>query len=147
MFKMKQEDMIALIERRKWGTLCSVCDDGTPYAIECTYFLMNGDICALINPRGKSSWNIARDPRVMFKICESDDLCERFQAISCFGIGEFVSDRNEISKAWDELEKRTGLQPGSYEKHKARFADPSVSSPLFKLKIEQMTGRANWSNE
>jgi len=145
MFKMNEEEMRLLLERRKWGTLCTVCDDGTPHAIEFTYFLMDGNICGLINPNGRSWCNVQRDPRVLFKICNTDDLCERFAAISCFGVGEFVDDRTAISKAWDELEKQLQVSPGTYAKHKARFSDPALKSPLFQLKVERMTGRANYN--
>lgn len=147
MFKMKQEDMLALIERRKWGTLCTVSDDGTPYAIEFSYFLIDGDICGMINPHGTTSRNIERDQRVLFKICESDDNCRAYQAVSVYGTAEYVQDRAVVSQAWDELERQLGLEAGTYGKFKAKFSDPALKSPLFRLRADRLTGRANWSEK
>lgn len=147
MFKLTQDDIKALIERHTWGTIVTVNDDGTPYAIECTFFLINGDICSLINPHGTTARNIARDNRVLFKVCESDALSRQYQAASYYGKAEYVQDKDVLSNAWDVLEQRLNLEPGTYGVHKAKFVDPTKKSPLFRLKIEKITGRGNWGNK
>jgi nitroimidazol reductase NimA-like FMN-containing flavoprotein (pyridoxamine 5'-phosphate oxidase superfamily) len=143
MFKMREDQMKSLFGRCAWGTLCTAGPDGGPYAIEFSYFLMDDKICAMINPKGTTAKNLAKNPQVCFKVCLSDHLCEKFEALSCFGTGCFEQDRDKIALGWDLLEERLGLNPGTYSTVKERFKDPERASPLFVLTVEKMTGVAN----
>ncbi|MBE9581512.1 MAG: pyridoxamine 5'-phosphate oxidase family protein [Proteobacteria bacterium] len=137
---MKQKEMRNLINKHAWATLCTVDPEGKPYAIEFTYFLMDGYICGLINPRGATARNIRHGPNVCLKMCRADELCKEFQAVSCFGTGEFVDDREAIGRAWDLLERKLNLPEGAYHGHKGKFMDKRKKSPLFRMKPEKITG-------
>lgn len=143
MFKMEEDQMKRLLERCAWGTLATTGPDGQPYAIEFTYFMMDGRICAMINPKGTTAKNISKNPKLCFKVCLSDPLCRKFEALSCFGTGSFEQDREIMKRGWDLLEKRLSYDPGTYSKAKEKFSDPELPSPLFKMTIENMTGVAN----
>jgi hypothetical protein len=140
---MEEEQMKDLMKRCTWGTLTTVDENGNPYAIEFTYFMMDGKLCALINPNGTTAKNLENNSNVCFKICLSDSLSKKFEAVSCFGKGLFEQDKDKLSKAWNELEKRIVKPKGTYKKFKEKFSDPEKSSPLFLMTIEKMTGVAN----
>jgi len=143
MFRMDEDQMKSLLRRCAWGTLSTSGPDSIPYAIEFTYFMMDDHLCALINPKGTIARNIEHNPDVCFKVCLSDPLCRRFEAISCFGKASFEQDREKVSRAWDQLEERLQYKPGTYSRFKEKFGDPNNPSPLFSMKIEKMTGVAN----
>ena len=140
MRKMNQKEIKNLINRHRWATLCTVDPEGKPYAIEFTCFLMDDHVCGLINPRGTSAKNVKNNPNVCLKMCRTDGLCRQFQAVSCFGIGEFVDDRQTIARAWDLLESRLNLPEGTYKGQKEKFMDKRKKSPLFRMKPQKMTG-------
>jgi nitroimidazol reductase NimA-like FMN-containing flavoprotein (pyridoxamine 5'-phosphate oxidase superfamily) len=143
---MDEEQMKDLMKRCSWGTLATVSKDGSPYAIEFSYFMMDGKICALINPNGTTAKNLENNPRACFKVCLCDNLCKKFEAISCFGEGSFEQDRGKICLAWNLLEQRLGLPSGTYSKFKKKYSDPDKSSPLLTISVDRMTGVANHTN-
>ncbi len=66
---MTKEEIVDLIQDHRWTTLCTVTPDGEPYAIEFSYFLMDGCVCGMIHPDGKTSENLKHQPRVCLKMC------------------------------------------------------------------------------
>jgi nitroimidazol reductase NimA-like FMN-containing flavoprotein (pyridoxamine 5'-phosphate oxidase superfamily) len=101
---MEEKQIKDLMKRCTWGTLTTVDENCNPYAIEFTYFMMDGKICALINPNGTTAKNLEKNSNVCFKICLSDPMCKNFEAVSCFGKGFFEQDKEILGIAWDELD-------------------------------------------
>jgi hypothetical protein len=104
---------------------------------------MDDMICAMINPRGTAAKNIASNPNTVFKVCLSDPLCRKFEAVSIYGKSKFEQNREKVGKGWDLLERRLEYKPGTYGKAKEKFMDPNNPSTLFVMSIEKMTGVAN----
>ena len=100
MRKMKSAETENFIKEFGWATLCMAEKDGSPYAIEFSYFLDNNDICGLVHSTGRASRVLTENNRICLKICDSDRHCENFTAVSCFGTASFerLSDRKKI--AW-----------------------------------------------
>ncbi|MCX8069384.1 MAG: pyridoxamine 5'-phosphate oxidase family protein [Thermodesulfovibrionales bacterium] len=140
MKKMKASEIREFLKTHTWATLCTVSAEGSPYAIEFSYFLLDGYICGLIKSTGTTARNIATNPNVCLKVCRSDDACKQFTAVSLFGKAEFVHDTEAVLKGWDLLERRLKLQPGTYAKFKERFIKKKNKYPMFRMKPEKMTG-------
>lgn len=140
MQKMTKQEIKKFISTYTWATLCTVDAEGKPYAIEFNYFVMNGFICGLIKPSGTTANNISLNPSVCLKICETDKSARKFTAVSCFGKADFVHDDEGVLKGWDLLEQRLGLPSGAYAKFKEKFMKKKNKYPLFRLKVEKMTG-------
>jgi nitroimidazol reductase NimA-like FMN-containing flavoprotein (pyridoxamine 5'-phosphate oxidase superfamily) len=143
MFWMEEDQMKDLLERCAWGTLATIDMEGNPYAIEFTYFMMEGRICAMINPNGTTAKNLLKNPNSIFKVCLSDPLCRKFEAVSIYGKGKFEQDKEKVGKGWDMLEERLHYKHGAYGKAKEKFTMPDSPSTLFVMTIEKMTGVAN----
>jgi len=137
---MKVSEIKEFIQGHTWATLCTVSEEGTPYAIEFSYFLLDGNICGLIKTSGITARNIANAPNVCLKMCRTDDSCREFTAVSVFGRGEFVHDEEAVLKGWDLLEQRLRLPSGTYSKFKERFMNKKKKYPIFRVKPEKMTG-------
>jgi nitroimidazol reductase NimA-like FMN-containing flavoprotein (pyridoxamine 5'-phosphate oxidase superfamily) len=140
MRKMIQKEIKDFINNHTWTTLCTVSAEGSPYAIEFNYFLLDSYICGLIKPNGTTAKNIAGNHSVCLKMCKTDDSCREFTAVSCFGKGEFVHDEDSVLKGWDLLEERLKLPKGTYAKFKERFIKKKNKYPMFRMKPEKMTG-------
>lgn len=140
MRKMNKKEIKDFINTHTWATLCTVSAEGSPYAIEFNYFLLNGYICGLIKPNGTTAKNIAANPDVCLKMCRTDDSSREFTAASVFGKGEFVHDEEGVIKGWDLLEERLKLPQGTYEKYKEKFIKKKNKYPMFRMKPERMTG-------
>lgn len=140
MRKMKASEIKDFLNTHTWATLCTVSAEGTPYAVEFSYFLLDGYVCGLIKPNGTTAKNIASNPNVCLKICRTDESCKRFTAVSLFGRGEFVHDEQGIIKGWDLLEERLKLPKGTYARFKERFIKKKNKYPMFRMKPEKMTG-------
>lgn len=144
---MNQSEIKKLIKNHTWTTLCTVDAGGNPYAIEFNYFLMDGYICGLIKPSGTTAKNIKHNPNVCLKMCETDDSCREYQAVSVFGKGEFVQNEEWVIKGWDLLEERLKLPKGAYAKYKEKFLKKKSKYPIFKVKPEKMTGITSITKE
>ena len=140
MRKMKLSEIKKFIHNHTWATLCTVTAEGTPYAIEFNYFLLDGYICGLIKPNGTTAKNIAENPNVCLKMCRTDESCRNFTAVSAFGKGEFVRNDEGVLKGWDLLEERLKLPEGTYLKFKEKFMKKKNKYPLFRMKPTKMTG-------
>ena len=140
MRKMNQGEIKDFVGNHTWTTLCTASAEGNPYAIEFNYFMMDGWICGLIKPKGTTAAHIAHNPKVCLKMCRTDDSCREFTAVSCFGRAEFVDDPEGVLKGWDLLEERLKLPKGAYTKYKEKFMRKKNKYPLFRAKIEKMTG-------
>jgi nitroimidazol reductase NimA-like FMN-containing flavoprotein (pyridoxamine 5'-phosphate oxidase superfamily) len=137
---MKVSDIKSFINSHTWATLCTVSAEGSPYAIEFNYFLLDGYICGLIKPSGITAKNIDSNHSVCLKMCKTDESCREFTAVSCFGKGEFVDGPEGVLKGWDLLEERLKLPKGTYAKFKEKFIKKKNKYPMFRMKPEKMTG-------
>lgn len=140
MKKMTKKEMKYIVENCKWATICTVTGDMKPYAIEATPFMDRGDICFMINPKGQTSKNFKTCPEVLLKFTVASEDLNQWAGVSCFGTGEFVSDKDDIKRGWKLLEQVTGHD---YSEASAKFTGKNLSSPLLRVKISSMTGRSS----
>jgi nitroimidazol reductase NimA-like FMN-containing flavoprotein (pyridoxamine 5'-phosphate oxidase superfamily) len=135
---MTPEEMSLVISRCRWATICSVCEDATPYAIEATPFFMGNAHCFMINPRGGTWKNLRANPQVLLKYTLATDDLSVWAGVSCRGPGEFVHDADALREGWGLLGKVMGAD---YSLAAEKFARCTDRSPLFRVAVETMTGR------
>ncbi len=140
MRKMTSKEIKQFINAHTWATLCTVGAERQPYAVEFSYFMLNGCICGLIKPNGMTAKNISSNPNVCLKMCRTDESCRKFTAISVFGKGEFVQEEDGVIKGWDLLEERLKLPKGAYAKFKEKFINKANKYPMFRVKPAKITG-------
>ncbi len=140
MKRMTREEMEYVVRRCKWATICTVTREMKPYAIEATPFLDGEDICFMINPAGGTRKNLETSDNVLVKFTITENGLESWAGVSCFGKGEFVSDRDAIRNGWKLLERVTGHD---YGKAASKFAGGNIPGPLFRVKVSEMTGIRN----
>jgi len=143
---MVNENIKILLRESSWATLCMVAHGNTPYAIEFEYFLDNDDICGLVNPRGKAASCLEHNQNVCVKICDLDNQCQQYRAISCFGTAYFekLTDPTQIAWAWDSLEARLQRKNGKYSSYKSRYLETGRAMPLLRILVNDYSGKTNF---
>ncbi|MDR3176709.1 MAG: pyridoxamine 5'-phosphate oxidase family protein [Desulfovibrio sp.] len=144
MRRMTQEEMRLVIGRCRWATICSVCEDGSPYAIEATPFFMGDAHCFMINPRGGTWRNLRGNPQVLLKYTLATEDLSVWAGVSCRGPGEFVHDANALCEGWGLLGKVMGAD---YSQAAEKFARCADRSPLFRVLAAETTGRCSASKD
>ena len=137
---MTAEETGAVISRCKWATICTVSEDGEPYAIEATPFVMDGRHCFMINPRGGTWKNLRRNNRVLLKYTLASPALDFWAGVSCRGAGEFVLDGAALREGWRLLGEVMGAD---YSEAARRFERCTDRTPLFCVTVEETTGRCS----
>ncbi|MGE4292638.1 MAG: pyridoxamine 5'-phosphate oxidase family protein [Desulfovibrio sp.] len=136
---MSEEEMRELVRRAEWATICAVDPDGSPYAIEATPFFLGQDICFMINPRGGIYRCVTVNERVLVKFTLTVPGLEHWAGVSCMGRGGFDPDLAARSEGWRVLGERLNED---YSKAAQALNKPG-RSPLFRVRVEAMTGRCS----
>lgn len=137
---MTGPEMEDLIRGCKWATICTVTPDGEPYAIEATPFMLDGNPCFMISPHGGTWKNMRHNTAVLLKYTRADEDLRHWAGVSCKGRGEFVTDPDAQREGWRLLGQVMGTD---YSRAAERFARCRERSPLFRVHVEQTTGRCS----
>lgn len=137
---MTHEEAQTVIRRCKWATICTVSENGAPYAVEATPFYMEGRHCFMINPRGGTWKNVRGGSRVLLKYTLTTDDLDFWAGVSCSGTGEFVLDSEALRQGWRRLGEVMGAD---YSEAARRFERLKDRSPLFCVRVEETTGRCS----
>lgn len=137
---MSEDEMGEVIRNCKWATICTVCEDGSPYAIEATPFHMDGCHCFMINPRGGTWKNLRHNKRVLLKYTLASEDLGTWAGVSCQGVGEFVTGEEEMREGWRLLGEVMGAD---YSKAADTFARCKDRSPFFRVRVQDITGRCS----
>ena len=141
---MSPEEMQGVINACKWATICTVSEDGSPYAIEATPFYMDGCHCFMINPRGGTWKNLNHNARVLLKYTRAAGDLSSWAGVSCLGTGEFIIDEDALREGWRLLGEVMGAD---YSNAADTFARCKDRSPLFRVRVEAFTGRCSAPKE
>lgn len=137
---MTDREIQAVLELARWGTICTVSPDHTPYAIEATPYWDGGDICFMINPRGLTRRNLDQNPNVLVKMTLASRNLSWWAGVSCMGTGRFDKDPDAILRGFQLLGAVMGADyTAAGEKH---YRTPETS-PLLRVKTETRTGRCS----
>ncbi len=136
---MTQEEMERLVGLSEWATICVSGPDGTPYAIEATPFRLEEDICFMINPRGGVYRCIQSNPKVLVKFTKTQSGLGHWAGVSCHGQGRFDPNIEALRRGWKKLGK---IMNEDYSKVASVLNKPT-RSPLFRVRVESVTGRCS----
>ena len=137
---MTQEEMDAVICKCKWATICTVSPEGVPYAIEATPFYMDGCHCFMISPNGGTWKNLQHNSRVLLKYTLTSKNLDFWVGVSCHGVGEFVKGEASLREGWRLLGEVMGAD---YSRAADTFARCRERTPLFQVRVENVTGRCS----
>ncbi|MFH1060099.1 MAG: hypothetical protein V1797_15660 [Pseudomonadota bacterium] len=140
MRRMSANEVQAVVGRAKWATICAVDSSGRPYAIEATPFELDGDTCFMINPRGGVARCLNGNARVLLKYTLAAPDVSQWAGVSCQGVGRFDPAAEALRRGWAALGLRLGVD---YSAQAERFAAGKRHSPLFRVRVEEMTGRCS----
>jgi nitroimidazol reductase NimA-like FMN-containing flavoprotein (pyridoxamine 5'-phosphate oxidase superfamily) len=140
MRKMTHEEIHRGLSYGRWATICTVSAQSTPYAVEATYFTFEDGIGFMINPRGTTARNLCENPNVLIKVTLADSALDCWAGISCFGRGEFETNREAIRDGWAMLGQ---VMRQDYSKAAQRFCSKETASPFLRVNIKKLTGRCS----
>ena len=146
--QLPEAEAVRLLESCRFGVLCTVCADGTPYGIPMNHVL-DGHIlymhCA--SAGGLKLENIARSPRACFTVVGGTGLREE-AAKEGAGEGSRLRPRSAVAFGsvrilTDETEKLHGLDMLRRGRPRSLPADAGVLQKVHVLRfdIEQLTGK------
>ena len=146
--QLSEEEAVRLLETCRFGVLCTVCADGTPYGIPMNHVLDGRTLymhCASVG--GLKLENIARSPRACFTVVGGADLRED---VAKEGAGEDSRPRRRSAVAFGsvciltgETEKLRGLDMLRRGRPHRFPADAGTLQKVHVLRfdIEQLTGK------
>ncbi len=137
---MTDTEIQDLMDRARWGTVCTVSPDHTPYAIEATPYWDGGDICFMINPGGRTRHNLVQNPNVLVKLTLTSSELNWWAGVSCMGTGRLDQNPRAIRKGFDLLGK---VMNTDYSRAGRKFAKTPDRSPLLRITIHGRTGRCS----
>lgn len=140
MRRMSANEMQAVVGRAKWATICAVDSQARPYAIEATPFELDGEVCFMINPRGGVARCLDGNARVLLKYTLASPDVSQWAGVSCQGLGRFDPESDALRRGWATLGQRLGVD---YSAQAERFTAGKRGSPLFRVRVEEMTGRCS----
>ncbi len=140
MRELTGEEATALMGRCNWATICTVTAAGLPYAVEATPFTMDEYICFMINPRGGTWTNLQHSDRVLLKYTLAAADLSFWAGVSCFGRGDFLKDEAALREGWRLLGEVMGTD---YSRAAETFARCQERTPLFRVRVEEVTGRCS----
>lgn len=140
MRKLSDEEIKLVIENSRWASICTVSEDGHPYAIEATPFFYENEVAFMINPRGGTWKNTQEVGKVLLKYTHASRDLSSWIGVSSFGTGRFVTDKDEERKGWMLLGE---LMRTDYSKAAERFSRIKNRSPMFAVKVNYSSGRCS----
>jgi len=140
---MTREEIDKLIKEWTWGTLM-VVDGDVPYGVEVAYYTDGNYIYMISSPSGRTAHCFKRNPKVAFKICDTDLKFKRWRAVIVEGKIEKVKNKEDILTAFKLLSKRMGRAEGHYEKIAEKHSNEPEKSPVHRIPIEVVGGRCNY---
>jgi nitroimidazol reductase NimA-like FMN-containing flavoprotein (pyridoxamine 5'-phosphate oxidase superfamily) len=140
MREMTPEEIRFVLARARWASICTVSPDQKPYAVEATPYREAGDICFMINPRGRTGYHLKHNPSVLLKVTLTNRGLSWWAGVSCFGRGRFDADPDAIRRGFERLGRIMGADyAAAGDKHAARPG----RSPLLRVTVAQTTGRCS----
>ncbi len=143
MRKLEQNEINNIVKKSNWATICTSSLSGRVYAIEATYFIIDGQTVGfMINPRGQTMINIAVNPHLLLKITVASKNLSHWAGVSLFGTGQKITEPQEIENGWQLLGK---IMKNDYTKAVEKFKNAGTNSPFLKCRITERTGRCSGS--
>ncbi|MDR2443588.1 MAG: hypothetical protein LBE31_08725 [Deltaproteobacteria bacterium] len=139
---MNESEIDKAVSSLKWASIMTVREDGRPYAIEATPFMMDGQICFMINPNGTTKKNLDHADKVLLKFTATSKDLDHWLGVSCQGTGKFIRDSKTIGEGWALLGKVMGAD---YTKAAEKFMATPERSPMLAVSITEKTGRCSAS--
>ena len=143
MRNLTKEEMDKFINEWSWGTLM-VVDYDKPYGVEVAYYRDENYIYMISSPLGRTANCFTKNPKVAFKICDTDFHMKNFRAVIIEGKMEKVTAKEDIFKAFKLLAKKMGRPESDYEKVAEKHSTNPVKSPVHRIKIETVGGICNF---
>jgi hypothetical protein len=137
---MTESEINRAIGTIKWASIVTVREDGRPYAIEATPFLMNEQICFMINPNGTTKKNLDHSDKVLIKFTAATKDLEHWLGVSCQGTGKFIHESGPIDQGWALLGQVMGAD---YSKAAEKFKLTPERSPMLAVTVTEKTGRCS----
>ncbi len=139
---LSNDEIKMLLDKCDWGTLLVVNKD-KPYGVEVSHFIHNESIYLIINPSGKASNCISRNPNVAYKVCKADLPRQRWSAAIVEGRIERVTEPQNIYDSFVMLAQRLNRDMEKYKKMGQQFSRQPENSPVYCLKIQNISGKAS----
>jgi len=136
---MTEKEMRNFIEEWTWGTLIGVEGD-KPYAVEVSYGSDGEFIYCGSMPGGRMARCIIANPKVVFKICDSDRSYNRWRAVIIEGKAERLMKYDDILYSVRCIAKQRGFPENAFDNIAKRVADDPESNSI-RLPIKIIGGR------
>ncbi len=127
----------------EYGTLATVCEDGSPYAVALSYVWHNGSIYFHCAADGHKLRNIRRDERVCFTVVTDtqllpEKLTTAYKSAVVFGTAKEVSGDEKTAALLKLVEK---YAPGCVEAGQVCIARSGDKTTVVRITVSGITGK------
>ena len=140
MREMNKEEILSFIKNWTWGTLIAL-DGSGPYAIEVSYGTDGEYIYCGSRPGGRMYRCIKENPKVAFKICDTDKSCSKWHAVIIEGDAEKLTEFDDILNALRTIAAGMGYPENAFDKMAGEIAKNPESNSL-KIPLSTISGMA-----
>jgi nitroimidazol reductase NimA-like FMN-containing flavoprotein (pyridoxamine 5'-phosphate oxidase superfamily) len=142
---MQETDTRQLLETAQVGTLATVSEDHTPYAVPMSFAYVPGVIYFHCAPEGKKLNNLRHNASVCFTVADAVELLPaafstKYKSAIVFGRMTVIDDPEEKRQGLIALIKK--YSPDYYESGLQYIDRALAKTTVLKLEISHMSGKA-----
>jgi len=144
MREMTEKEIRNFIAEWRWGTIIAV-EENKPYAIEVAYASDDDYLYCGSRPGGRMAKCIKSNPKIAFKICDSDPEHKKWRAVIIEGVAERLTDKKDILYFVRLLAKKMGRPENAFDALADKIAENIEESNSIRIPLKILGGRTNWA--
>jgi nitroimidazol reductase NimA-like FMN-containing flavoprotein (pyridoxamine 5'-phosphate oxidase superfamily) len=144
MREMTEKEIRDFIAEWRWGTIHAI-DGDKPYGIEVAYASDDDYLYCGSQPGGRMAKCIKSNPKIAFKICDSDPDHKKWRAAIIEGVAERLTNKEDILSFVRLLAKKMGRPENAFDALADKIAANPEESNAIRMPLTIMGGRTNWA--
>jgi len=144
MREMTEKEICDFIAEWRWGTIHAI-DGDKPYGVEVAYASDDNYLYCGSQPGGRMAKCIKSNPKIAFKICDSDPDHKKWRAAIIEGVAERLTNKEDILSFVRLLAKKMRRPENAFDALADKIAANPEESNAIRIPIKIMGGRTNWA--
>ena len=144
MREMTEKEIRDFISEWRWGTIHAI-DGDKPYGVEVAYASDDNYLYCGSQPGGRMATCIKSNPKIAFKICDSDPDHKKWRAAIIEGAAERLTNKEDILAFVRLLAKKMGRPENAFDALADKIAANPEESNAIRIPLKIMGGRTNWA--
>jgi len=144
MREMTEKEIRDFISEWRWRTIHAI-DGDKPYGVEVAYASDDNYLYCGSQPGGRMATFIKLNPKIAFKICDSDPDHKKWRAAIIEGAAERLTNKEDILAFVRLLAKKMGRPENAFDALADKIAANPEESNAIRIPLTIIGGRTNWA--